>query len=377
MSDFAIMTMSQINELMKETMVESYPQLVELLCDDERAGVKKIVLKLNKDYNDYLTELKRIENLKRIEEQFYEAGYELIAGTDEVGRGPLCGPVVSAVVVMPRDSAILYINDSKKLTPKMRDRLYDQIMENAISVGIGIVDHTEIDRINILNASKLSMKIAFEQLSVKPDILLLDAVSIDVPVPQKSYIKGDENVYCIAAASIVAKVTRDRIMQDYAVLYPQYHLESNKGYGSAEHVEAIRKYGPCVIHRRSFLNSIELPKSKTVGISYEKIACEYLTAQGFQIAAQNYKRGGGEIDIVFTDGDSYVFCEVKARSNSSFGLPEEFVDKAKQRRIVQTAQIFMAEKVIFETGRFDVIAIDIEANGKYTIRHIKDAFQLS
>lgn len=379
MTDFAQLSVKDITQALKDIPIQDYPALIQMLAEDERSSVKNIVLQLNKEYERYKIELKRIENLKRIEEEYYAQGFKIIAGTDEVGRGPLCGPVVSAAVILPRDSAIAHINDSKKLSAKMREELYDKITNEAVSIGIGSVGHKEIDKINILNASKKSMVIALNNLSVQPELLLLDAVTINAPVKQKSYIKGDEKIYSIAAASIIAKVTRDRMMEEYAKIYPQYHLEANKGYGSAEHIEAIKKYGPCEIHRRSFLNSFIMQTSNTnqIGLNYEKIAADFLRNEGFKVVTQNYRRGGGEIDIIFIDGGSYVFCEVKARSSRTYGTPEEFVDKAKQQKIINTAQKYMAEKVIFETGRFDIIAIDFDSDGKYAINHYKDAFQLA
>ena len=278
MNRYKDMTISDIRVLLSDASYEQYPNLLYELAEDERLGVKKIVLQYNKKYQKHVLELKRIANLKRIEETLYEEGYGIIAGTDEVGRGPLCGPVVSAVVIMPRESSIPYINDSKQLSEKKREELYDQIMSEAISVGIGIVEHDVIDKINILNATKLSMRKALDDLSIKPDLLLLDALKIDADIRQKSFIKGDETVYTIAAASIIAKVTRDRMMVQYHDAYPQYHFNSNKGYGSAQHIEAIKTYGPvrstddpsfrtiCKIIRKK--QAIDLKRS--LGVIYNK-----------------------------------------------------------------------------------------------------------
>ena len=190
--------------------------------------------------------------MKEFENELYESGIKYIAGIDEVGRGPLVGPVVTAAVILPRDFYDERINDSKKLTEKKRELLYDVIMENAVSVGIGISSEDVIDDINILEATKKAMIEAINNLSVKPDHLLIDAVKLNVDIPQTSIIKGDAKSESIAAASIIAKVTRDRIMRQWDEIYPQYGFINHKGYGTAKHIEAIKEYGLCTIHRRSF-----------------------------------------------------------------------------------------------------------------------------
>ncbi len=376
MNRYKNMTISDIKSLLSDANFEQYPNMLNELAEDERAGVQKIVLQYSAKYQKHLLELKRIENLKRIEETLYEEGYRFIAGTDEVGRGPLCGPVVSAAVIMPRESSIAYINDSKQVSEKKREELYERIMSEAISVGIGIVEHDVIDEINILNATKLSMRKALDDLSIKPDLLLLDALRIDADIQQRSYIKGDATVYTIAAASIIAKVTRDRMMIQYHELYPQYRFDSNKGYGSAEHIEAIRTHGACPIHRRSFITNHLQNNTKKTGDRFEDIACRYLQQKGYVLVQRRYRRAGGEIDIICRDGEDYVFCEVKARSSRNYGAPEEFVDAAKQQKLIQTAQNYMAEKAIFKVGRFDVIAIDIADDNNHQIKHIINAFSL-
>jgi len=181
-------------------------------------------------------------------------GCAFICGIDEVGRGPFAGPVVAGAVILPRDCDILYLNDSKKLSEKKREELYDVIMEKALSVGLGFVDNERIDEINILNATYEAMRQAISKLSHKPDILLNDAVTIPgVDIPQVPIIKGDAKSASIAAASIVAKVTRDRLMVEMDKKYPGYDFAANKGYGTAVHIEGLKKLGPCPIHRRSFI----------------------------------------------------------------------------------------------------------------------------
>lgn len=197
-------------------------------------------------------ERERLEGMRVYERRYRERG--TLCGIDEVGRGPLAGPVVAGAVILPEDCEILYLNDSKKLSEKKRELLYDEIMEKAIAVGIGAVSPERIDEINILQATYEAMRIAISRLSVRPDLLLNDAVTIpQVGIPQVPIIKGDAKSVSIAAASIIAKVTRDRMMVQYEDLYPGYEFASNKGYGSARHIAALKEIGPCPIHRRSFI----------------------------------------------------------------------------------------------------------------------------
>lgn len=197
-------------------------------------------------------EKERIEQLKVYEKQYAAFGY--VCGIDEVGRGPLAGPVVAGAVILPPDCQILYINDSKKLSAKKREELYPIIMEEAVSVGIGMVSPQRIDEINILQATYEAMREAIHNLSVKPDILLNDAVTIpEVVIQQVPIIKGDTKSISIGAASIIAKVTRDRLMEEYDKVFPEYGFASNKGYGTKAHIEALKVYGATPIHRRSFI----------------------------------------------------------------------------------------------------------------------------
>lgn len=190
------------------------------------------------------------------DKQFLTGNVKYIAGIDEVGRGPLAGPVVTACVVMPYDDMIDGVFDSKKVTAKNRERLYDEIMSKAISVGISLRHQDRIDEINILNATKECMKESFEKLSVKPDLLLIDAVKLNICDNERAIIKGDATSYVVACASIVAKVYRDRLMQEYAIKYPEYDFENNVGYGTKKHVDAIKRVGITPIHRLSFLSKI-------------------------------------------------------------------------------------------------------------------------
>ena len=202
-------------------------------------------------------EEERLKLLKADEEKLHEKNIEYIAGIDEAGRGPLAGPVVVGVVIMPKDSMIEGVNDSKKVSEKKREKLYDEITNEAIAWGVGIVDQNRIDEINILNATKEAVTMAISSLKVKPDLILVDALTnIDtLGIPYKSIIKGDAKEYSIAAASIIAKVTRDRIMRQWDEVFPEYGFKGHKGYGTKKHIEAIKEYGPCLLHRKTFIKN--------------------------------------------------------------------------------------------------------------------------
>ena len=191
-------------------------------------------------------------NMLVYEHKFRQEGYEFIAGIDEVGRGPLAGPVVAAAVILPADIYLPGIDDSKKVTEKMRELLFQEIKEKAISIGVGIIDNDEIDKVNILNATKKAMLSAVQQLNPKPDILLIDAVKLDTPYRSESIIKGDAHSVSIAAASIIAKVTRDHLLKDYDEKYPGYGFAKNAGYGTKEHLEGLKLQGITSIHRKTF-----------------------------------------------------------------------------------------------------------------------------
>ncbi len=232
----------------------SRKELLEIYRQDERSGVQKLVAKFQKEEEKLQAELARLEIMKQFEREYRHLGY--VCGIDEAGRGPLAGPVVAGAVILPEDCDILYLNDSKQLSEKKREMLYDEIMEKAIAVGVGVASPALIDEINILQADYEAMRTALSQLSVKPSVLLNDAVTIPgVDLKQVNIIKGDAKSVSIAAASIIAKVTRDRMMAEYDKLYPGYGFASNKGYGSAAHIAAIKEIGPCPIHRRSFIGN--------------------------------------------------------------------------------------------------------------------------
>ena len=246
-------SISDIKNRLAETDDESLPLVMSLYAGDDRAGVKKVLEGAQKRYDKLLAEKKRIYDLGAYERQYSDHLY--ICGIDEVGRGPFAGPVVAGAVILPKDCDILYINDSKKLSEKVRERLYDEIKEKAVSAAVGIVEPSRIDEINILQATYEAMRIAISKLDPVPDLLLNDAVTIPgVDIKQVPIIKGDAKSISIGAASIFAKVTRDRLMLEYDKQYPEYGFAKNVGYGTAEHIAALKKYGPTPIHRRSFIH---------------------------------------------------------------------------------------------------------------------------
>ena len=227
----------------------------DLYTSDIRIGVQKAIVQRKKAIQAEIDEYVRLETMLRYEKELYQKGYQAIAGIDEVGRGPLAGPVVTACVILPKDCKIRHLNDSKKIPKKHHEEIYEEVLARALGVGIGIVDNDTIDRVNIYEATKLGMLQAIEQMKgevTKPDYLLIDAMQLDTPIPQLSLIKGDANSLSIAAASIVAKVTRDRMMAEYAKEYPGYAFDKNVGYGTKDHLAGLKQYGVTPIHRKSF-----------------------------------------------------------------------------------------------------------------------------
>ena len=248
-------SIQEIKERFKNTPIQELPAFCEIYRADERKGVQKLVEQGHKRIAALEKEKERLKQMREFEREYEHLGY--ICGIDEVGRGPFAGPVVAGAVILPPDCEILYVNDSKQLSEKMQEQLYDEIMEKAVSVAVGYASPQRIDEINILQATYEAMREAVSKLAVTPQILLNDAVTIpQITIPQVPIIKGDAKSISIAAASIVAKVTRDRLMREYDKIMPEYGFASNKGYGSKEHIEAIKKYGPTPIHRRSFIHNV-------------------------------------------------------------------------------------------------------------------------
>lgn len=249
-----MITIQQIKNEFEAANENMLPLLFEKYETDERSGVKKILASYRKKQEKLFAERERLKKMTVYEEQYKD--YEYICGIDEAGRGPLAGPVVAGAVILPKDCEILYLNDSKQLSAKKRDELYDEIIEKAICVEVGIVGPAVIDEINILQATYEAMRTAVSKLKIKPQILLNDAVTIpDINIKQVPIIKGDAKSVSIAAASIIAKVTRDRLMIEYDKIMPEYQFASNKGYGSAEHIKVLKEIGASAIHRQSFIKN--------------------------------------------------------------------------------------------------------------------------
>lgn len=246
---------ADIKEEFINSSIHGYSELIKKYSGDERAGVISLINKYQKEIDKYNKEVERTYNMQTFERKYSD--YQYICGIDEVGRGPLAGPVCAGAVILPKNVDILYINDSKQLSAAKREELYDIIKEKAVDVKTAFSSPDVVDEINILQATYRAMREAINCLEVKPDILLNDAVNIpEVNLKQVPIIKGDAKSISIAAASIIAKVERDRLMIMYDEMYPEYGFASNKGYGSKEHIEALKKYGPCPIHRRSFIKGL-------------------------------------------------------------------------------------------------------------------------
>lgn len=334
-------------------------------------------------------ELDRVDRMRIFELDLARrsGGSGPVCGIDEAGRGPLAGPVAAAAVILPEDLVLPYLNDSKKVTEKRREVLYDQIREQAAAWAVVMVPPERIDEINILQATYEAMRSAVRQLGVRPGVLLNDAVTIPgVDILQVPVIKGDAKCRSIAAASILAKVTRDRYMKEMDALYPAYGFAGHKGYGTRTHCEAIRLFGPCPIHRRSFLGNIvgaaspEAPGSQSMsgsvsrretGREQEEKAAAWLAARGVRILERNFRDRDGEIDLIGEHRGVLIFFEVKYRTSSRPGDPAEAVTPAKQRSICRTALYYLHRtgRSLQEPVRFDVISM---TGGQ--IRWITDAF---
>ena len=243
----------EIKKAFEQASEEQLPELIRRYGEDERATIRRLAEKHQKKLDALALERERMYQLFSYERQYQD--YEFICGIDEAGRGPWVGPVVAGAVILPKDCDILYVNDSKKLSEAKREELYDVIREKAVAWAVGMASEQRIDEINILQATYEAMRQAISKLSTPPSLLLNDAVIIPgVDLPQVKIIKGDAKSASIGAASIMAKVTRDRMLLEFDQKWPEYHFAKNKGYGTKEHIEALRKYGPTPIHRKSFIH---------------------------------------------------------------------------------------------------------------------------
>mgnify|MGYP000751615383 FL=1 len=244
-------TIKEIQQRLELVTDLADPFLAEA-ANDQRSGVQKAIEKRKRAIQAELDEDCRLEQMLRYEKELYQAGYRAIAGIDEVGRGPLAGPVVAAAVILPPGCKINGLNDSKKIPKKKHQDIYQAVMDKALAVGIGLMNSEIIDQVNIYEATKLAMKEAISQLEPQPEHLLIDAMRLDLPITQTSIIKGDANSLSIAAASIVAKVTRDKLMADYDKEYPGYDFAQNAGYGTKSHLQGLERHGVTPIHRKTF-----------------------------------------------------------------------------------------------------------------------------
>jgi ribonuclease HII len=251
-------TIQKIEAEFKTCPNDELKELLAKYSADNRGGVRRICDTYNKKLSKYYDELLRLKEISQYEDKYFDLGMKAVAGLDEVGRGPLAGPVVACCVVFKKGTVIEGVGDSKKLSEKKRNLVFWEIKKKALDIGMGVVDEKTIDKINILNATKQAMKEAIDNLTIKPDALLIDHMTLEeIDIPQESIVKGDEKCFSIGAASIMAKVMRDEMMHTYAKEYPQYHFEKNKGYGSREHFEALLEHGACPIHRQSFLKRLK------------------------------------------------------------------------------------------------------------------------
>ena len=375
-------SISEIKEILGNCSMEELPEQIKQFEEDSRKGVQTALVSFRKKYEKHQQELARLEEILTYERGLWEAGYDLVAGIDEVGRGPLAGPVVAAAVILPKECKIEGVNDSKKLSAKKREELYDIILEKAVSYGIGVVSNERIDEINILQATYEAMREALSQLKPKAEYILADAVTIPmVSTPQRGIIKGDAKSMSIGAASIVAKVYRDRMMEAYEEVYPGYGFASNKGYGAAEHIEGIRKQGITPIHRKTFVKNFLPQDGDTAtdkGHRGEVLAAKQMEKMGYEILERNFHALKGEIDIIAKKENVIVFTEVKYRKNEEMGTPAEAVNHWKQQHIIRAAKAYIAQKCLMEMGydfRFDVAEV-LTSEGKTYFRYTEDAFQL-
>ena len=322
------------------------------------------------------------------EQDAFARGFTVVAGVDEAGRGSLAGPVVAACVVIPAHWDATGINDSKKLSPAAREQAYDRLRASGAAIGVGSASHSEITEANILRATHIAMRRAIEACPVRPECLLIDGRPVPLlPMPSVAIVRGDAVSISIAAASIVAKVTRDRMMNDLAILYPHYRFDVNKGYPTPEHLEALRDHGPCPIHRAGFApvkaaagllpGQIRPSERAETGAAGEQWAVVYLERLGHKILATRYRAHHAEIDIVSLDGSSVVFTEVKSSRRARTEPPAAMLSAAQQERIGQAAELFLAEHQLLDHAcRFDVIEVVIASSRVPRIRHHRAAYIL-
>ena len=303
----------------------------------------------------------------------------LIAGVDEAGRGPLAGPVAAAAVILSEDHSIAGLNDSKKLSPKKREILYDKIMNQALAVGIATVDEKTIDRMNILNGTYEAMQMALEDLDIQPDHALIDGFPLpNQIIPNEGIIRGDEKIEVIQAASIIAKVTRDRIMDKYDIIFPEFGFSNNKGYGTPKHMDALKKWKATPIHRKSFRpvrdNFPTLSwyrKNRRIGWIGEKLAALFLMKRLYEIKSINeYSAPYGELNLIAEKNDEIVFVEVKIVSKEQLGSPELKIDYEKISKLEKEIDSYLIKNETNKNIRLDIITVFL-GKGRPIIKHYK------
>lgn len=308
----------------------------------------------------------------KVKKEIYSS-YNVLCGVDEVGRGPLAGPVLACACIMPKDVIVEGVTDSKKISKKKLKLLSQSIKNMAIDYAFGMENNKTIDLINIKQATLSAMKKAVSNLKIKPDILLIDAEQIDIPIKQLNIAKGDLLEYQISCASILAKVKRDEIMNKFDSIYPNYGFSTNAGYGTKKHYKGIDEFGITPIHRKSFLKKYFISRNNMqTGRLGEELACDVLKKKGYEIVERNFRSNYGEIDIIAKKQDEIYFIEVKTRKNAVRAYACEAVDFRKQDRIIKTSEYFLQVNNLMEkTVHFDVFEIYVE-DKKY--KYIKDCF---
>ena len=425
MKNLSTMTIAQIRAHIKSINRpgEAYLRALE---QDPRAGIRTLAEQLRKKQKAQAREKARLEQMLTIEKKLRERGIQHIAGVDEAGRGPLAGPVVAAAVILPPDTLIPGLNDSKALSEKRRAELFEIIHNTALAIGVGKASPKEIDKYNIRNATHHAMCEALASLNISPNRILIDGNALPgSPFPEQAVIGGDRKSLSIAAASVIAKVTRDRLMIDYHAQYPAYGFAHHKGYGSADHLAALQKHGPCPIHRQSFRGVFEARSSedfkifaegiraamnldqlqaigKTIasaskhipqddvhalrmlfrkqrtrlqqsGPKGEQLAEKFIEQKGYKIRARGFRALGGEIDLIAEKNNVLIFVEVKTATTPHFGQPETRVTPAKQAQIIKIAKAYLRQHPDHAAPQFDVIAVDL-TQPHPAIRHYENAF---
>jgi ribonuclease HII len=428
--DLSRLTVQQARDLLS-----AGPPDEALLCAmeaDPRKGVKALARSTRKQLRKAQAERARLEKLLALEQSLRRKGYRQVAGVDEAGRGPLAGPVMAAAVILPEEVCLPGLDDSKALTARRREALYEEIRDRATAYAVAEATVEEIDALNILQATYLAMRRALSGLSVTPDHVLVDGNGLpESGLRESSVVDGDARSACIAAASILAKVTRDRRMAELDRTYPGYGFSRHKGYGSPDHLAALRRHGPSPVHRTSFegvggsariasedgkafaegiRQARDLPALEAIGKSIglagadlaaaelealrecyrerrtrlsrtgprgEQEALRELERQGYEVLVRGYRAAGGEVDVVAATGDILAFVEVKTGTGTGFAAPESWVTPRKQRQIVRVARAYLQRHPHeTRTPRFDVLVVDY-VSGRAAFRHLADAFRAS